>query len=69
MMADSANEGAGRGTHPTPAAAHPDPGPAPEASRAAPGDEPPTGGLTAILGKLRDAAAAHDEELADPDAG
>jgi hypothetical protein len=69
MMADSANEGAGRGTDQKPAAAHPDQAPAPEASRTAAGDEPPTGGLTAILGKLRDAAAAHDEELADPDAG
>ena len=29
--------------------------------------EPTTGGLTAVLGKLRDAAAAHDDELADPD--
>jgi hypothetical protein len=29
-------------------------------------EEPPTGGLTAVLGKLRDAAAAHDDELADP---
>jgi hypothetical protein len=29
-------------------------------------EEPPTGGLTAILGQLRDAAAAHDDE--DPDA-
>jgi hypothetical protein len=34
---------------------------------AGPGDEPPTGGLTAVLGKLRDAAAAHDAELADED--
>jgi hypothetical protein len=33
---------------------------------AARSDEPPTGGLTAILGKLRDAAAAHDDELTDP---
>jgi hypothetical protein len=31
------------------------------------GEEPPTGGLTAVLGKLRDAAAAHDDELAEPD--
>jgi hypothetical protein len=26
-------------------------------------DEPATGGLPAILGRLRDAAAAHDDEL------
>ncbi|HEY6479317.1 MAG TPA: hypothetical protein VIZ00_04770 [Streptosporangiaceae bacterium] len=30
---------------------------------AARGEDPPTGGLTAVLGKLRDAAAAHDDEL------
>jgi hypothetical protein len=30
-------------------------------------DEPPTGGLTAVLGKLREAAAAHDAELAEQD--
>jgi hypothetical protein len=29
-------------------------------------EEPPTGGLTAILGKLRDAAAAHDDEPGTP---
>jgi hypothetical protein len=29
------------------------------------GEDPPTGGLTAVLGKLRDAAAAHDDELSD----
>jgi hypothetical protein len=45
--------------------------PAAPATRTAPDrpaltEEPPTGGLTAVLGKLRDAAAAHDEELADP---
>jgi hypothetical protein len=28
-------------------------------------DDPPTGGLPAVLGRLRDAAAAHDDELAD----
>ena len=33
---------------------------------AARGEDPPTGGLTAVLGKLRDAAAAHDDELSDP---
>jgi hypothetical protein len=45
--------------------------PAAPATRTAPdrdvlSEEPPTGGLTAVLGKLRDAAAAHDDELADP---
>ncbi|HEY3979948.1 MAG TPA: hypothetical protein VGM79_21910 [Streptosporangiaceae bacterium] len=35
---------------------------------AARGEDPPTGGLTAVLGKLRDAAAAHDDELSDPGA-
>jgi hypothetical protein len=34
---------------------------------AARSEDPPTGGLTAVLGKLRDAAAAHDDELSDPD--
>ena len=29
-------------------------------------EDPPTGGLTAVLGKLREAAAAHDDELSDP---
>jgi hypothetical protein len=33
---------------------------------AARGEDPPTGGLTAVLGKLREAAAAHDDELSDP---
>lgn len=28
-----------------------------------PDEEPPTGGLTAILDRLRDAAAAHDDDL------
>jgi hypothetical protein len=45
--------------------------PAAPATRTAPdhavlSEEPPTGGLTAVLGKLRAAAAAHDDELADP---
>jgi hypothetical protein len=45
--------------------------PAAAATRTAPdhavlSEEPPTGGLTAVLGKLRDAAAAHDDEPADP---
>jgi hypothetical protein len=62
-MADAATEGPARegtakeGTAPQPV--RPD--------LAGPGDEPPTGGLTAVLGKLRDAAAAHDAELADED--
>jgi hypothetical protein len=56
----SAQEGTAQGTDgPQPPVARPDP--------AGPGDEPPTGGLTAVLGKLRDAAAAHDAELADQD--
>jgi hypothetical protein len=29
-------------------------------------DEPTTGGLPAVLGRLRDAAAAHDDELTNP---
>ena len=45
--------------------------PAAPATRTAPdhaalSEEPPTGGLTAVLGKLREAAAAHDDEPADP---
>jgi hypothetical protein len=28
--------------------------------------DPATGGLPAVLGRLRDAAAAHDDELAGP---
>jgi hypothetical protein len=28
--------------------------------------EPATGGLPAVLGRLRDAAAAHDDELTSP---
>jgi hypothetical protein len=62
-MADAATEGpAKKGT--------PKEGTAPRPARpdlAGPGDEPPTGGLTAVLGKLREAAAAHDAELADED--
>ncbi|HMG64719.1 MAG TPA: hypothetical protein VK599_17390 [Streptosporangiaceae bacterium] len=46
--------------HPTAAA----PGTAPD--RKVLSEDPPTGGLTAVLGKLRDAAAAHDDELSDP---
>jgi hypothetical protein len=44
------------------------PGSEPEQApdRAALTEDPPTGGLTAVLGKLRDAAAAHDDELSDP---
>jgi hypothetical protein len=37
-----------------------------EPGQAALSEDPPTGGLTAVLGKLRDAAAAHDDELSDP---
>jgi hypothetical protein len=60
-MADSANETPGRSR----AAAR---GPATDAARptpdpAGPDAEPATGGLTAILDKLRDAAAAHDDEV------
>ena len=29
--------------------------------------EPPSGGLPAVLGRLRDAAADHDDELPGPD--
>jgi hypothetical protein len=48
-----------------------EPGPAPATvpdhpGHAARGEDPPTGGLTAVLGKLRDAASAHDDELSDP---
>jgi hypothetical protein len=31
-----------------------------------PDAEPPTGGLAAVLDKLRDAAAAHDDEIDGP---
>jgi hypothetical protein len=40
--------------------------PEPAPDRKALSEDPPTGGLTAVLGKLRDAAAAHDDELSDP---
>lgn len=53
-MADSARDGS---------AAAGAPEAAPE--QAVRSDDPPTGGLTAILGKLRDAAAAHDDELGE----
>jgi hypothetical protein len=48
-----------------------EPGPAPATApdrrdHAARSEDPPTGGLTAVLGKLRDAAAAHDDELPEP---
>ncbi|HMH93115.1 MAG TPA: hypothetical protein VK586_18775 [Streptosporangiaceae bacterium] len=48
-------------------AARPPTAPAPAAApdHTALSEDPPTGGLTAVLGKLRDAAAAHDE-LSDP---
>jgi hypothetical protein len=43
-------------------------GPQPRGGEVDSSAEPPTGGLTAVLGKLRDAAAAHDDELAvDPE--
>jgi hypothetical protein len=42
------------------------PAPAAAPDHAALSEDPPTGGLTAVLGKLRDAAAAHDDELSDP---
>jgi hypothetical protein len=38
-----------------------------EADYAGLADEPPTGGLPAVLGRLRDAAAKHDDELTGPD--
>jgi hypothetical protein len=64
-MPDSAPEGSVAGPDRRPADP-PDPAPVAGADPAARGDEPPTGGLTAVLGKLRDAAAAHDDELTDP---
>jgi hypothetical protein len=72
-MADTAKPGNGRqppGSEPEQAAdaarhpAAPPPKPAPD--RTALSEDPPTGGLTAVLGKLREAAAAHDDELSDP---
>jgi hypothetical protein len=63
-MADTAKPGSGpdgpQEPGPAPATAPDHPG------HAARSEDPPTGGLTAVLGKLRDAAAAHDDELADP---
>jgi hypothetical protein len=68
-MADAATEGSAR-TGSAPQESAPGAGGPPPAARPDPAglsDEPPTGGLTAVLGKLREAAAAHDAELADQD--
>jgi hypothetical protein len=67
---DSAHDGRQPGSEPEQAAdaarrpAAPPPETAPD--RKALSEDPPTGGLTAVLGKLREAAAAHDDELSDP---
>jgi hypothetical protein len=75
-MADTAKPGAAQDGRQPPgsepeqaadAARHPAaPAPAAAPDHAARGEDPPTGGLTAVLGKLREAAAAHDDELSDP---
>ena len=70
---DSAHDGRQPGSEPEQAAdaarrpAAPPPETAPDRKdRKALSEDPPTGGLTAVLGKLREAAAAHDDELSDP---
>lgn len=69
----SAHDGRQPGAEPEQAAdaarrpAAPPPETAPDRKdRKALSEDPPTGGLTAVLGKLREAAAAHDDELSDP---